>query len=65
MNKAVDLSNLLANAPRNCWLALNEDETAIVGRGETMKEAVEEARRNGVDDPIVLWSPKAWVPSVY
>lgn len=65
MNKTVDLSELLANAPRNCWLALNEEESAIVGRGETMKDAVEEARRNGVDDPIVFWSPKTLLPTVY
>ncbi len=65
MNKVVDLSEVLANAPRNCWLALNEEETAIVGRGDTMKGAVEEARRNGVEDAILLWSPKAWIPSVY
>lgn len=65
MNRIVDLSQLLANAPRNCWLALNEHETAIVGRGETMKEAVEEARRNGVEDPVVLWSPKTLLPTVY
>ena len=65
MSKAVDLSELLAKAPRNCWLALNEEETAIVGRGETMKEAVEEARKNGIEDPIVLWCPKTWLASVY
>jgi hypothetical protein len=65
MNKVLDLSVLLANAPRNCWLALNEEETAIVGRGDTVREAVEEARRSGVEDPIILWSPRSWLPSVY
>jgi hypothetical protein len=60
-----DISELLAKAPRNCWLALNEEETAVVGRGETMQEAVEEAKKNGVDDPIVIWAPKNWSPAVY
>ena len=46
-----DLAALLASAPRNCWLALNEDETAVVGRGETLEEAVHEARKNKVEDP--------------
>lgn len=64
-DRFVDLSEILAKAPRNCWLALNEDETAIVGKGETMREAVEEARKNGVEDPIVLWSPKSLLPTVY
>lgn len=65
MNKIVDLSEILANAPRNCWLALNEEETAIVGRGETVEEAVAEARKAGVEDPIILWSPKRRTPSVF
>ena len=55
-----DLAALLARAPRNCWLALNEDETAVVGRGETLEEAVDEARKNKVEAPIVVWAPKTW-----
>lgn len=62
---AHDISDLLAKAPRNCWLALNEKETAIVARGETMQEAVDEAKKNGVEDPIVIWAPKDWAPAVY
>ena len=60
-----DLSVLLEKAPRNCWLALNEDQTEVVGRGETMEEAVKEAKKNGVDDPIIMWAPKTWNRSVY
>jgi hypothetical protein len=63
--RIVDLSELLANAPRNCWLALNEEETKIVGRGETIQEAVKEAKEAGVSDPIVVWSRKEWVASVF
>ncbi len=62
--KAVDLSKVLSNAPRNCWLALNEEESQIVGRGETIEESVQEARKAGVEDPIILWSPKSWMPRV-
>jgi len=64
MNQIVDLAALLRDAPRNCWLALNEDESKIVGRGETVEEAVAEARKAGVEDPIIVWSPKSWIPSV-
>lgn len=60
-----DLSILLSKAPRDCWLALNEDQTAVVGRGETLTEAVREANANGVQDPIVIWAPKAWRPAIY
>jgi hypothetical protein len=59
------LSSVLTNAGRECWLALTEDESKVVGRGETPTEAVEEARRAGVDDPILLYAPKTWSPSVF
>jgi len=62
--RIIDLSVVLANAPRECWLALNEDESRILGRGETIKDAVEEARKAGVEDPIIIWSPKSWTPRV-
>ena len=58
-----DLAAVLARAPRNCWLALNEDETAVVGRGETLEEAEDEARKNHVEDPIVVWAQKLGVQS--
>lgn len=58
----VDLAAVLADAPRECWLALNENETRIVGRGETVAEAVVEAKKAGVEDPIVMWSPKRRIP---
>jgi predicted RNase H-like HicB family nuclease len=60
-----DLSTILERAPRECWLALTEDETKVVGRGETIAEAVEDAKEHGEDDPVVLWSPKEWVSTVY
>jgi hypothetical protein len=58
-------SIMLDNAARECWLALTEDESAVVGRGETPAEAVEEAKRSGVQDPILLWAPKKWTPSIF
>lgn len=59
------LSSVLDNASRDCWLALNEDESAVVGRGNTPKEAVEEAQRAGVQDPILILAPKTWTPMTY
>jgi len=60
-----DLSELLKKAPRECWLALTSDETKIVGRGEDIAEAVEEAKENGENDPVLIWAPKVWIPAVY
>ncbi len=34
------LSAVLETAGRECWLALTEDDSAVVGRGETPTEAV-------------------------
>lgn len=62
--QVVDLSELLRNAPRNCWLALSDDESRIVGRGESIADAVEEARKAGVEDPVIVWSPKTWIPLI-
>jgi hypothetical protein len=62
--QAIDLSTLLGDAPRNCWLALSDDESRIVGRGESVAGAVEEARKAGVEDPVMVWSPKTWIPIV-
>ena len=49
---ATNLSATLANSARECWLALTDDESSIVGRGDTSVEALAEARRRGVEDPI-------------
>lgn len=61
----IDLSNLLSGAPRDCWIALDEEQATVVGRGQTMEEAVKDANANGVADPIVIWAPKNWGPVVY
>jgi hypothetical protein len=65
MGVTIDLTELLLGASRECWLALNEEQNRVVGRGQTIKEAVDEAKKNGVDDPIIVWSPKVWTPRVY
>lgn len=65
MANVIDLTEVLRNASRDCWLALNEEQNRVVGRGETIKEAVAEAKKNGIDDPIITWSPKIWTARVY
>jgi hypothetical protein len=60
-----DWTTLLSKAPRNCWIASNEEQTALVGSGKTMEEAVKQANTKGVHDPIVIWVPKNSVPLMY
>jgi hypothetical protein len=60
-----DIANLLQNAPRDCWIALDREEKKVLGRGEDIEEAVKEAKENGEDDPVLMWSPKAWTAGVY
>lgn len=60
-----DISSVLEKAARDCWLALNQGETKVVGRGENIQEALEDAKENGEDDPVLIWAPKEWISSVY
>jgi hypothetical protein len=58
------VSTLLSTAPRDKWIALSEDETKIVGVGDTMEEAVTAAAAQGVEEPILLKTPLQWGYSV-
>lgn len=60
-----DLSDALRSAPRNCWLALNSDQSQIVGHGETMEQATSAAQQNGVSEPVLIWSPDKWLAHAY
>ncbi len=60
-----DISEVIRNAPRNCWLALNDDQSAVVGYGDTPDAAIDAAEAKGVQDPVLFWSPTNWVPSVF
>jgi hypothetical protein len=57
-------SSLLSAAPRDKWIALSEDETRIVGVGDTMEEAVSAASAAGVEEPILFKTPLQWGYSV-
>jgi hypothetical protein len=62
--KPEEYVQMLAKAPRDGWIALSTDESAIVGEGSTMEEAVSAAAKNGVEDPIVVKTPKEWGQAV-
>jgi hypothetical protein len=53
---------VLRSAPLDKWIALSEDETKIVAVGSTYEEAVENSEIAGVSDPVLLKTPKVWLP---
>ncbi|HXP47243.1 MAG TPA: hypothetical protein VN810_08200 [Terriglobales bacterium] len=59
-----DISSLIDKAPRNCWLALNDEQSELVGHGDTPDAAVDAAQKNGVQEPVLIWSPSQWIPAV-
>jgi len=58
------LADILREAPRNCWLALSEDETKVVAHGKTPDDATNAARMAGVNDPVLIWAPDTWTVRV-
>lgn len=56
-NAPTDLSNVLTNAPRECWLAIDETGTKILAKGETVQQALDAAKAAGYEDPLLIWSP--------
>jgi hypothetical protein len=60
---------ILREAEPNTWIAFSQDESHVVGQGNTYAEAVAEAKEKGEIDPVILmtpddWSPKALCPCV-
>jgi hypothetical protein len=52
----------LRSAPLDSWIALSQDETKIVATGATYEEVARKSELAGVDDPVIVKTPKAWVP---
>ena len=52
----------LKSAPLDSWVALSEDESKIVAIGNSYSEVVSKSEDAGVSDPVVLKTPKSWLP---
>jgi hypothetical protein len=52
----------LKSAPPDSWVALSEDETRIVAVGKSYSEAVDKSESAGVSDPVLVKTPKDWLP---
>ena len=60
MMRTEDYSRAPGEMSPGQWIALSQDETRIVGFGNTMREAVISAARNGVNEPILIKMPSNW-----
>ena len=52
----------LQSSPLDSWIALSEDETRIVAVGSSYAEVVEASEKAGVSDPVLVKTPKVWLP---
>ena len=55
---------ILSESPPNTWIALAQDESRVVARGENFTKAVENADSAGESDPVLIRVPDAWRPMV-
>ena len=49
---------------KGLWVALEEDGVTVRGSGKRLKEALGEARKNGLDKPILFRVPTRIIPYV-
>jgi hypothetical protein len=54
----------LKEAPADGWVAFSDDENQVVAYGATYEEAVSEAQRRGVADPVLVKVPDDWIVRV-
>lgn len=53
--KEINLTELVKPyAKDNLWLALNKSLNKVLATGRTMKEAIENAKRNGDEKPVIM-----------
>ena len=52
----------LKTAPLNSWIAFSEDESRIVAIGRSYEEAVRKSEDAGVTDPVLVKTPRVWLP---
>ena len=52
----------LRSAPLDSWVALSEDESRIVATGATYEEVAKKSEEAGISDPVIVKTPKSWLP---
>jgi hypothetical protein len=61
---AEDRLKILNEAGPNVWIAIDENQAQIAGKGETYDAAVARAEEAGYNDPLVIRTPPAWAPMI-
>ncbi len=49
---------------RGMWVALLDDQQTVVGSGDSIKKALEQALKKGHNDPIVMRVPTKILPYI-
>ena len=57
--KPIDLTKVLKGHTSG-WVALSPDYKKVVGHGKTLKKALEEAFKKGIDAPILMRAAKSY-----
>ena len=65
MLAAKDISGLLANVPKEAWVALSKDEERLVAYAAELQEAIRKAKEAGENDPIVIRVPETEGSSLF
>lgn len=53
---ALDWSNIYKKY-KGLWVALKDDEVTVISSGKTAKDALEKARKKGINSPILTRMP--------
>src|SRR3989344_5037166 len=55
MGKNTNLAEILAPyTEEKLWVALNPERTQVVGKGKHLQEALQGARKNNIENPVVI-----------
>ena len=60
---AIDLTDIYRKY-KGLWVALKEDKVTVVASGQTVTEALSEAKTKGFGDPILFKVPTRIIPQI-
>ncbi len=55
---------ILSESSPDTWIALSQDESRVIARGDNYIQAVDNAEAAGEKDPVLLLVPTTWTPMV-
>lgn len=53
-----DISKLLLGIPKGAWVALSSDQQRVVAYASELQEALQKAKSEGEDDPVMVRVPE-------